>query len=215
VSETGRKMAARIEDLPAGSFRRQVLEGARRFKASWVELGRLLVEVRRRGSWREWGWGSFEAYCAKELFIRRQTAEKLTLSYGFLERHEPELAVGGGTASRAPPFEVIEVLSRAEAQGRLPAGGWKELRDEVLERTPAAAALSRQLSERYGPEERPPPPAPAERLRRLAAAARRVAEACSAERGVPRALAGRARALAEELEALGRDEPVAQRARDP
>jgi hypothetical protein len=202
VSQTEAKLSARIEDLPAGSFRRQVLEGARRFKASWVELGRLLSEVRRRGAFREWGFDSFEAYCAKELFIRKQTAEKLTLSYGFLERHEPELARGEGDTPRAPPFEVIEVLSRAEAQGRLPAGGWKELRDEVLERPPGAAALSRQLTEKYGPEERPPPPPPAERLRRLAGAARRVAEGCGAEKGVPRAVAERARDLADELEEL-------------
>jgi len=199
VSQTEQKLSARIEDLPAGSFRRQVLEGARRFKASWVELGRLLSEVRRRGAFREWGFDGFEAYCARELFIRRQTAEKLTLSYGFLERHEPALARGDGDAPRAPPFEVIEVLSRAEAQGRLPAGGWKELREEVLERPPAAAALSRQLTEKYGPEERPPPPPPAERLRRLAAAARRVAEGCGAEKRVPRAVAERARELARAL----------------
>ena len=36
------------------------------------------------------------------------------------------------TQSDAPPFEVIEVLSRAEAAGRLSADGWRELRDEVL-----------------------------------------------------------------------------------
>lgn len=199
MTDARRRMAARIEELPEGSFRRTVLEGARRFKASWVEFARLLSEVRRKESWRPWGFGSFEEYCGRELFIRRQTADKLTLSYGFLERHEPELA--GEEARRAPPFEVVEVLSRAEAQGRLPAGGWRELREEVLERPPTAGALSRQLDQRYGPEEkaRPPPP---ERLRRLAAAARRVARACAQDRSVPRALAQRASDLAEELEAL-------------
>jgi hypothetical protein len=195
-----RKMAVRIEELPAGSLRRTVLEGARRFKASWVEFARLLSEVKRKGSWEEWGFASFEAYCTRELFIRKQTAEKLTLSFGFLERHEPDLTREG--ARPAPPFEVIDVLSRAEAQGRLPAGGWRELREEVLERPPAAAALNRQLADRYGPEEKPRPPPPAERLERLAAAARRVADACASEKGVPRALAERARALADELEAL-------------
>jgi hypothetical protein len=199
MTDATRRMAARIEELPEGSFRRTVLEGARRFKASWVEFAKLLSEVKRKQSWRPWGFASFEEYCGRELFIRRQTAEKLTLSYGFLERHEPDLA--GEEARRAPPFEVIEVLSRAEAQGRLPAGGWRELREEVLERPPTAGALSRQLDERYGPEEkaRPPPP---ERLRRLAAAARRVARACAEDRSVPRALAQKASDLAEELEAL-------------
>jgi hypothetical protein len=199
MTGTGAKMAARLEELPEGSFRRTVLEGARRFKASWVELARLLSEVKRKGLWREWGFDTFEAYCGRELFIRRQTAEKLTLSYGFLERHEPELA--GEESRRAPAFELVEVLSRAEAQGRLPAGGWRELREEVLERPPPPGALARQLAERYGAEQ-PARPPPRERLARLAAAARRVARACAEERSVPKALAGKASDLAEELEAL-------------
>ncbi len=200
MTGTERKMAARAEELPEGSLRRTALEGARRFKASWVEFARILSAVKRQGAWREWGFESFEAYCSRELFIRKQTAEKLTLSYGFLERHEPELA--GDESRRAPPFEVLSVLSRAEAQGRLPAGGWRELREEVLERPPPPSALSRQLAERYGAPPEPARPRAPERLARLAAAARRVAAACAEERSVPRALAEKARDLAEALEAL-------------
>ncbi|HET6924072.1 MAG TPA: hypothetical protein VFI16_13075, partial [Anaeromyxobacteraceae bacterium] len=138
MSKAAERIAARLEDLPEGSLRRLVLEGARRFKASRVELARLLAQVRRQGPWREWGFASFESYCARELFIRRQTADKLTASYGFLERHEPEMARAREPRA-APPFEVIEVLSRAEAAGRLPDGGYQDLRPEVLERgaTPA------------------------------------------------------------------------------
>ena len=69
------------------------------------------------------------------MLFRSATADKLTASYGFLERHEPRLAEGRGDGA-APPFEVIEVLSRAEAAGRLDAAGWRELRDEVIERPP-------------------------------------------------------------------------------
>jgi hypothetical protein len=201
---TAEKLAARAEELPEGSVRRRVLEGARRFKAAWVELGRLLTEVKRDGLWREWGYASFERYCTKELFIRGSTADKLTVSFGFLERHEPDLARVRGEA-RAPPFEVIEVLSRAEAAGRLSHEGWRELRDEVLERPPTPAAMNRRLTERFGAP--PPEPAPrkAERLARLAAAARRLAETCRAENAVPRALAQRASDLAGELEALAGD----------
>jgi hypothetical protein len=201
MTRTAEKLAARAEELPEGSVRRRVIEGARRFKAAWVEFGRLLSEVRREGLWREWGHASFERYCTKELFIRPSTAEKLTLSYGFLERHEPDLARSRGEG-RAPPFEVIEVLSRAEAAGRLSQAGWRELRDEVLESPPTPAAMSRQLTERFGPPEPPPAPRKAERLSRLAGAAQRLAQACRAESGVPRAVAQRAEDLAGEIEAL-------------
>ena len=194
-------LAARAEALPPGSTRRQVIEGARRFKAAWVDFARLLSEVRRGELWREWGYPSFDRYCSTELFVRKATAEKLTASYGFLERHEPGLAKGLGD-EKAPPFEVIEVLSRAEAAGRLSADGWRELRDEVIDRPPTPAGMTRTLAEKFGPEPRPPRPPRGERLARLAGAARRVAEACATEGAVPKAVTARAEALAAELEGL-------------
>jgi len=204
MTRTAEKLAARAEDLPEGSVRRRVLEGARRFKAAWVEFGQLLSEVKREGLWREWGYPSFERYCSKELFIRPSTAEKLTLSYGFLERHEPDLARSRGEA-RAPPFEVIEVLSRAEAAGKLSQAGWRELREEVLERPPTPAAMNRQLAERFGAPAPRPAVRKADRLARLAAFARRLSEACRAEAAIPRAVAQRAADLAGEIAALASD----------
>ena len=201
MTSTAERLAARAEDLPQGSARRRLLEGARRFKAAWVEFGRLLSEVKREALWREWGYPSFERYCTKELFVRPATAEKLTTSFGFLERHEPELARAKGDP-RAPPFEVIEVLSRAEASGRLSDARWRELRDEVLDRPPTASAVNRLLAERLGPPPAAPAPRKAERLDRLCAAARRLAAACREDSAVPRPLAQRAVALAEELQAL-------------
>jgi hypothetical protein len=201
MTSAAEKLATRAEDLPQGSTRRRLLEGAQRFKAAWVDLGRLLSEVKREALWREWGYPSFDRYCSKELLIRPATADKLTMSYGFLERHEPDLARAKGDP-KAPPFEVIEVLSRAEEAGRLSHAGWRELRDEVLDRPPTPAAVNRLLSERFGPP--PPPPAPkkAERLEKIAALARRLAEACREEGAVPRAVAQRAADLAGEVGAL-------------
>jgi hypothetical protein len=203
MTATAEKIQSHIDDLPESSVRRRVLECARRFKSSWVDLGRMLCEVKRDALWREWGFKSFDAYCAKELFIRKGTADKLTASYGFIERHEPAMARGASDAPRpAPSFEVIEVLSRAEAAGQLPEDGWREMRDDIFERAPTPAALSRQLSERFGPAPRPDPPPEGERLARLAASARRLAAACASEEAVPQAVAERAKALAEDLQEL-------------
>ncbi|HET7753955.1 MAG TPA: hypothetical protein VFK85_08590 [Anaeromyxobacteraceae bacterium] len=203
MSKTARNLDSHIEDLPEGSFRRDVLESARRFKASWVEFGRLLTRVKREGLWSEWGHASFDAYCTKELFIRKQTAEKLTMSYGFLERHEPELVreprERSGDAGRAPPFEVIEVLSRAEAAGRIDDSKWTELREEVLE-APSAAAVNRQLADRYGPAPKPPPASDDERLARLVSLARKLAQGCAAEKEIPRDVVDRAKELLADLE---------------
>ena len=201
MTTTAEKLAARAEDLPEGSLRRRVLEGAQRFKSAWVELGRLLSDVRRKELWRGWGYPSFERYCSKELFLRGATAQKLTASYAFLERHEPDLARARGE-SRAPPFEVIEVLSRAEAAGRLSDAGWRELREEVLERPPTPAAVNRKIAERFGPAPGPTPAPREERVRRAAAMARRLAETCRGESAIPRPVADRAEALAREIERI-------------
>jgi hypothetical protein len=209
MSKTARNLDSRIEELPEGSLRRDVLESARQFKASWVELGRLLVRVKREGLWSEWGHASFDAYCTKELFIKKQTAEKLTMSYGFLERHEPALVreprERSGDAGRAPPFEVIEVLSRAEAAGRIDDSRWSELREEVLE-APTAAAVNRQLTDRYGPAPRPPAASDGERLARLVAFARKLAHACAAEKEIPRDVVERAKELVADLEELAEEQ---------
>jgi len=198
------KLDARIGELPEGSLRRKVLESARRFKASWVDLGRMLAQVRAEGAWEEWGWGSFDEYCTKELFLRRATAEKLALSYGFLERHEPELARARDVRS-APPFEVIEVLSRAEAAGRMDRAAWGEMRAEVIDGEAGKADVSRRIAERFGPPPRPPAADPEERLARISALARRLAEACEGEKEIPAALRRSARELAEALERLAGD----------
>ncbi len=201
MTRAAEKLASRADDLPAGSMRRRILESARRFKSVWVELGRLLSQVKRESLWREWGYPSFERYCTRELFIRSATADKLTASYGFLERHEPQLAAKDDD-TEAPPFEVIEVLSRAEAAGRFDASGWRELRDEVLERPPTPAAVSRKIAERYGAPAPTSAPSKVERIERVAALARRLADACREEPAVPRPVAERAGALAGEIEAL-------------
>lgn len=163
----------------------------------------MLNEVRREGLWREWGYSSFDTYCTKELFIRKQTAEKLTMSYAFMERHEPELVRNEERAPRAlrpvPSFEVIDVLSRAEAAGRLDEDGWREMREDVLERSTTPAVLNRQLTERYGAPPPPEQPPEEERLRKLAALASRLAAACNAERRVPSAVAERMQRVAEDL----------------
>ncbi len=195
------RLDARIGELPEGSLRRKVLESARRFKASWVDLGRMLAQVRREGTWQEWGWSSFEEYCTKELFLRRATAEKLAMSYGFLERHEPELAKAKDLRS-VPPFEVIEVLSRAEAAGRMDRSAWGEMRGEVLDGEAGKAEVSRKIAERFGPAPKPPQPAVEERLARIAGLSRRLAEACEEERDVPAALRRTARDLADALDRL-------------
>lgn len=178
-------------------LRTTVLAAARRFKSSWFELARLLVQVRSGGAWQAWGFETFDAYCGRELHIRRATADKLLRSYGFLRRHErgdPE------DVERAPAFEVVTVLADAEERGQLSERDYAKLREALWDPGRPPAELRRELGERF------PRPAravdgPGE-IRRFAHSARRLARELRASPRVPAAVKRTAEALADELESL-------------
>src|SRR6478609_6398562 len=83
-------LEAKAREVAPGSLRHTCLLAARRFKSTWAELGKLLVKVRASGEFEQWGYPTFDAYCSGELHIRKATADKLTRSYSFLEKHEPK-----------------------------------------------------------------------------------------------------------------------------
>ncbi|MBM4379712.1 MAG: hypothetical protein FJ086_10495 [Deltaproteobacteria bacterium] len=191
-------MATDPQNVPPGSLRQQVLQASKRFKATWAEMGKLLVRVRDDGAWKGWGFESFESYCSKELHLRKATVEKLTRSFSFLARHEPRVMEAEDFQERVPAFEVVEVLAEAEQRGQLSEAEYTAVRDSIWDPARPAAELKRELVERFP---RPPPPEDLT-LRRFAAAARKLAGELQASGAVPGGVLQRASELAEELEAL-------------
>jgi hypothetical protein len=200
-------MASRVEkelmeaakNVPPGTFRFEVLTAAKRFKSSWTELGSLLVRVRKEAAHEQWGYSTFEAYCLKELHIRRQTALKLTNSYAFLERHEREILEK--PPEERPAFEVVEVLAKAEERGQLSDREYQSIRDEIWKDERPPAALARELSQRF-PSPAAAAPEPAVQMRRFASTARRFAQELAHQKRIPESIAERAAALADDLEEL-------------
>jgi hypothetical protein len=192
----------KAQSVPPGSFRHTVLQAARRFKSTWAELGKLLIQVRDEARYEEWGYPSFEAYCLKELHIKKQTALKLTRSFSFLAKHEsPEVLKGEDFPQQAPAFEVVEVLADAADRGQLSPAEYRSLRDSIWNPEKPPTELKREFSERF-PRPAPEPPPEALQLRRLAQAARKLASELSGSRKVPSAIAERAAALADDVEEL-------------
>lgn len=181
-----------------GTFRHNVLMAARRFKATWAEMGKLLVQVRNEAKFEEWGYDSFDTYVTKELHIRKSTADKLLKSFGFLQKFEPTVVEAPDLQERAPAFEVVEVLADAEARGQLTPSEYKSIRDTIWDAEKSTAELRRDLEERFP---RPPPPEDLS-LRRFAQSARRLAKELGEANKVPKAIAERAAALADDLEEL-------------
>src|SRR3989338_4514298 len=93
-------------------FRGKVLDAAKRYKASWIELGQYLYNVYRDKLYRNWDYLDFEIYCVKELHLKQSTAVKLLKSYSFLEQEKPELvrASSEGSLPKAVPnYESVNL----------------------------------------------------------------------------------------------------------
>ncbi|MFT3837648.1 MAG: hypothetical protein QM723_11695 [Myxococcaceae bacterium] len=119
--------------VSAGSYRHTVLQAAKRFKSSWVEFGKLLTKVRNEALFEQWGYDSFDSYCFSELRIKKATADKLTKSYNFMEKHEPKALEREDIAETAPAWDVVSVLADAEERGSLSGSEYKSIRDSILE----------------------------------------------------------------------------------
>ena len=183
------------------AFREEVLRAARAFKASWTGLARVLTRVRDEGLWESWGFPSFEAYCSRELRIRKATALKLTRSWTFLDRHERGYRPEATDARPPPAFEVVEVLAEAEERGALDAEEYRSIRDSIWDPDRPVAAVRRELNERF-PRPAPEPPSVEVRLGQLARTARRLAEELRVCRGVPASVRTQADDLAAAVESL-------------
>ncbi|MBM3253209.1 MAG: hypothetical protein FJZ16_03025 [Candidatus Omnitrophica bacterium] len=140
----------RIKDTDENSFRYQVLKCAKDFKTSWVELGRALYSVWKDKLYKEWGYNTFEAYIAKEIGIRRQTAMKLLRSYWFLEKEEPEYLkdeyVKNVEASKLPNYESVYVLRQAKAKSELDENDYTNLKKDVFEKGRDARDIKKDLT---------------------------------------------------------------------
>ncbi len=140
----------KLEEMNPESLRYHILENAKSFKTSWIELGRALYTVTKDKLYKEWGYTSFEIYTAKEIGIRKQTAMKLLRSYYFLEKEEPAYLkqdyVKEADASRIPSYEAIDVLRQAKNKKTLDANDYSNLKKEIFEKGKDAREAKKNLT---------------------------------------------------------------------
>lgn len=145
-----------LQELPPDSERYRVLISAKRFKSSWTELGESLTRVANTGQFHEWGYTSFEDYCAREIRIRRQTADKLLLAFRFLEREEPGI-LERQEERPLPDFRSVDLLRQAREEQSFSPDHYNELRRTILEEDrshPTAARQFRDMLQEYQPDRR-------------------------------------------------------------
>jgi hypothetical protein len=201
-------LASQAQEHSDDPERAGVLECARRFKSSWIELAEALTRVRAAGRFRDWGYPSVEEYAKRELFLKQDTVDKLTGSYVFLKKRAPEVLARDGVSARIPSYQAVDFLARAEERSDLPRDVVEQMRNQVLEQGAGVSAISRQYKDIVFPRS-------AEDKRKQDAAGlrnvgRRLHELLQETRAVPKRLAGEvAQALERLLEALASDDEKA------
>jgi len=140
----------KMENLDVDSLRYHILQSAKSFKTSWVDLGRALYSVWKDKLYRDWGYNTLDAYTAREIGIRKQTAIKLLKSYYFLEKEEPaylekEIA-GSDNVAKVPSYEAIDLLRRAKAKKSVDQEDYKTLKKEIFENGKDAPQAKKDLT---------------------------------------------------------------------
>ena len=145
------RLEEKMSGLQPGTLRHQTLEAAKRFKASWIDLGRMLWAVHREKRFREWGYLTFEAYCAKEVGIRAPTAKKLLHSYYFLEKEEPSTLKRltaedpGPVPAQVPSADSVNLLRLLKNREEVPSEDYQRVRGYVLEKGKEPQEVRREV----------------------------------------------------------------------
>jgi hypothetical protein len=132
------------------SLRYRILESAKLFKTSWINLGQALYSVWKDKLYKEWGYNSIESYTAREIGIRKQTAMKLLRSYYFLEKEEPgylkEDYTESAEAGSLPTYESVDVLRMAKNKKILDEEDYASLKKAIFEKGRDARDARRDLT---------------------------------------------------------------------
>jgi hypothetical protein len=153
-----------MEHLEPGSDRYEVLDKAKQFKSSWVELGEKLLLVNNKGRFREWGYQSFEEYCVQEIRIKRGTAEKLTMAYRFMEKEEPALLAPRQDTNQQlkplPDYRSVDLLRKAKEEKGFSEEEYGDLRKSIIEEERSHPTVLKKFKEVAALREEPNPLAP-------------------------------------------------------
>ena len=153
-----KKIDDRLEKLQPGSLRHQVMTALRQFRASWIELGRLLNEVVYGGDYKEWGYDDFEVYCARELGLKKPTVQKLMVSYNYMKKyestrlHDYEDDDDKSAAPEIPDFQPVELLDRVRRMDEVPEEKMSELHRRALEGEGEEPEFRRELRQCLRPQ---------------------------------------------------------------
>ncbi len=143
----GRREQTLLEE-GAAPLRIEILQRARRFKRSWLDMAEALLRVKASGAFTEWGFADLYAYCEEELLIKRRTVDKLTGSFSTIQQHAPQV-LEEERELPIPNYDAVDyfkkVMDAPETAPRSPEEV-EELRTAVFEEGQPANLLRKQFN---------------------------------------------------------------------
>ncbi len=132
------------------TLREQVLEYAKNFKTSWVNLGQNLYSIHRDKLYHAWGYEKFEVYTEEEVGLSKQLCLKLLKTYFFLEQEEPAYLKEEFSLTRdainVPGYEAINVLRMAKGKKELLKDDYLKMHKDVFEKGKDASVVRKDLT---------------------------------------------------------------------
>jgi hypothetical protein len=132
----------------ADPLRIEILQRARRFKRSWIEMAEALLKVKASGVFESWGYADLYAYCDEELLIKRRTVDKLTGSLSTIQQHAPQV-LSDDRDTPIPNYDAVEYFKKViEAPESSPHDPemMEELRTAVFDEGTPANLLRKQFN---------------------------------------------------------------------
>lgn len=151
------KIDKQLQELNPDSLRHKILVSLRKFRSSWVELGKLLTDVAYGGDYKEWGYEDFEIYCARELGLKKPTVKKLMVSYNYMKSYEPTRLAPGeedveqDTGYDVPDYQTVELLKKARDRDDLPEEQKEELHRMAFDSGSDETVLRKEIRDRLKP----------------------------------------------------------------
>lgn len=168
----------------ADGARIAMVEVARRFKRSWLEMAGALSRLLSSEAYLEWGYGDLYEYASLELMLKRPTVEKLLVSYGVLRQHAPDVLDRDGVERSIPPLDSVAYFGKALRKQAANDEGpepdpevVEDLRRAVFDEGQPVAVLRRTLGPLLYPK--PPGREEVEAMQKAASAAQRLLEQVS------------------------------------
>lgn len=148
-TKTDREMEDTMLAVAGDPERVDVLNKARHFKRSWLELAEALTSVYERESWVQWSYASFDDYCRKELHLKKGTVAKLLGSFRFLKSHAPRVLERSHAEPMAsvPSLQAVDFVARAADRGAVDQETMEEIERAAFEEGAEAPLLSRRFKE--------------------------------------------------------------------